>query len=297
MTRTQADWTQDAQYFEYTKAANPLGAGLITKVPLASFPGRLHEPGPSRIVPFDLSSDLQVDGPATSPSLCASYVCIRPDEPVETDANATSEVYYVIRGRGRTRLGDRDLHWDEGDFFALPAGGAASHWAETDAAFYWVHDAPLLRYLGATAGEPRFEPTLYPREQAVAALREIEQDPVAARRSRVSVLLANRAFEHTRTITHVLWTMFGVLPEGAVQLPHRHESVALDYIIDCEPGCYTLIGRDVRLRQAVTAMSFEAAAGLPWDRLPRSSVEDVRGPRPAAAGRPHRERHVLECAG
>jgi gentisate 1,2-dioxygenase len=245
MTQLEAPLTEDAQYFEYTKAANPIGAGLISKVPPASFPGRLNEQGPSRIIPFDLSSELRCDGPATSPSLCASFVRIRPDEQVETHPNATSEVYYVIRGRGRTRIGDRDLHWEDGDFFALPAGSAALHHAETDAAFYWVHDEPLLRYLGARASTPRFEPTLYPREQALAALRKIEQDPEAARRSRVSVLLANRKFEQTRTITHVLWTMFGVLPEGAVQLPHRHESLALDYIIDCEPGCYTLIGRDL----------------------------------------------------
>jgi gentisate 1,2-dioxygenase len=39
--------------------------------------------------------------------------------------------------------------------------------------------------------------------------------------------------------------MVGVLPEGAVQRPHRHQSVALDLITDCEPGCYTLVGRSV----------------------------------------------------
>jgi gentisate 1,2-dioxygenase len=248
MTQVDKDhWTQDAQYFEYTKAANPIGTGLISKVPLAAFSGRLHEHGPSRIIPFDLSSQLHSDGPATSPSLCASFIRIRPDEQVETHPNATSEVYYVIRGRGRSRMGDGDgqLRWEDGDFFALPAGSAAVHEAETDAALYWVHDEPLMRYLGATASTARFEPTLYPREQALAALREVERDPVAARRSRVSVLLANRNFEQTRTITHVLWTMLGVLPEGAVQLPHRHESVALDFIIDCKPGCYTLIGRDL----------------------------------------------------
>lgn len=245
MTQVDVHLTEDARYFEYTKAANPIGAGLISKVPPAAFPGRLHEPGPSRIIPFDLSSQLHADGPATSPSLCASFVCIRPGEAVETHPNATSEVYYVIRGRGWTGLGDRELRWEEGDFFALPAGSAAVHHADADAAFYWVHDEPLLRYLGVTASSPRFAPTLYPRERAVAELRKVEQDPVAARRSRVSVLLANRHFEQTRTITHVLWTMFGVLPEGAVQLPHRHESVALDFIIDCEPGCYTLIGRDL----------------------------------------------------
>jgi gentisate 1,2-dioxygenase len=76
-------------------------------------------------------------------------------------------------------------------------------------------------------------------------LEEVEKDPKAAVRSRVSVLLANEKFDQTLTITQVIWTMFGVLPEGSVQLPHRHESVALDYIIDCRPGCYTLVGQDL----------------------------------------------------
>ena len=36
--------------------------------------------------------------------------------------------------------------------------------------------------------------------------------------------------------------MFGLLPTGQVQRPHRHQSVALDLILDCEPGCHTLLG-------------------------------------------------------
>jgi gentisate 1,2-dioxygenase len=36
--------------------------------------------------------------------------------------------------------------------------------------------------------------------------------------------------------------MVGLLPVGAVQKPHRHQSVALDLILDCRPGCYTLVG-------------------------------------------------------
>ena len=39
--------------------------------------------------------------------------------------------------------------------------------------------------------------------------------------------------------------MLGVLPINAVQLPHRHESVALDLILDCDPGCYTLVGTKI----------------------------------------------------
>jgi gentisate 1,2-dioxygenase len=30
-----------------------------------------------------------------------------------------------------------------------------------------------------------------------------------------------------------------------VQPPHRHQSVALDLILDCRPGCYTLLGESL----------------------------------------------------
>ena len=39
--------------------------------------------------------------------------------------------------------------------------------------------------------------------------------------------------------------MFGLLPKGAIQYPHRHESVALDFVISCKPGCYTMIGTEL----------------------------------------------------
>jgi hypothetical protein len=63
-----ADWTADARYFEYTKAANPIGAGLTPRIPIRQFSSELHRDGPSRVVPLDLSRDLGVaDGPTTSP--------------------------------------------------------------------------------------------------------------------------------------------------------------------------------------------------------------------------------------
>ena len=68
------DWADDARYFEYSKAANPIGSGLTSKVPLADFPRHLHEEGPTRIVPFDLSEQLRCPGPATSPALCPGSV-------------------------------------------------------------------------------------------------------------------------------------------------------------------------------------------------------------------------------
>ncbi len=46
-------------------------------------------------------------------------------------------------------------------------------------------------------------------------------------------------------MTHVIWAMFGRLPVGALQAPHRHQSVALDLVVDAHPGCYTLVGRSL----------------------------------------------------
>jgi gentisate 1,2-dioxygenase len=144
-----------------------------------------------------------------------------------------------------TKVDGAEVRWEQGDFFTLPANSGAEHHAVEDAAFYWVHDEPLLRYLGVRADRPRFRPTLYPRDKAYQELQQVQSDPNAQKKSRVSVLLANRNFPQTRTITHVLWAMFGVLPKQSVQLPHHHESVALDFIINCPEGCYTLIGHEV----------------------------------------------------
>jgi gentisate 1,2-dioxygenase len=239
------DWTSAGEYYEYSKAANPIGAGYISKVPLGDFPASLHQEGPSRVIPFDLSETLGCSGPASSPALCSNFIRILKGESLATNPNATSELFHVIRGRGVTRVGDDEVRWEQGDFFTLPANEGAEHRADEDAAFYWVHDEPLLRYLGVRADQPRFRPTLYPRDQAVKKLEQVEADPKAREKSRVSVLLANKQFPQTRTVTHVLWAMFGVLPKDSVQLPHHHESVALDFIIDCPKDCYTLIGHEI----------------------------------------------------
>ena len=237
--------TQDALFYEYSRAADPIGSGAIPSVPHAEFSATLHEQGPTRVIPLDLSRQLGCPGPATSPSLCANFLHIRPGESIRVQPNASSQLYFVIRGRGQTQFGDTQFPWGTGDFVTLPAGNAAVHQAENDAALYWVHDEPMVRYLGARAESPTFRPTLYRAEESRAELAKAEADPEAQRRSRISVLLANRACDQTLTVTPTLWAMLGVLPVGDVQAPHRHQSVALDLIIDCKPGCYTLIGKDL----------------------------------------------------
>jgi len=234
-----------AEYFEYTRAANPVGSGLIPKVPFGEFPSRLHETGPTGIVPFDLSRELDTPYPATSPALLASYVRILPNECVATAPNASSELYYCLKGRGHTLVRGERLEWKTGDFMTLPALHPAAHHSDEESVFYWVHDEPLFAYLGAKPATARFEPTIFPAERCRAELEKVQVDPEAAKRNRLSILLANRRFPHTRTVSQTLWVMYGILPAGAVQSAHRHQSVALDFILECPKGCYSLIGTEI----------------------------------------------------
>jgi len=233
---------KNAEYYEYASSVNPLAAGLITNVAVGVFPHTLHEEGDTRIIPLDLSDKMKCNYPATSPALLANFIRIRSNEMISTSPNATSEVYYVIRGQGHTEIGNKAIPWNTGDYFVLPANFEATHHAETSTAFYWVHDEPLLSYLGVKSDKPKFEPTLYVAETAAEKLYEVEHIPGASSKSRVSVLLANKAFPQTRTITHVLWAMFGVLPANQVQQPHRHQSAAVDFAVECQDGVYTLMG-------------------------------------------------------
>jgi gentisate 1,2-dioxygenase len=212
-------------------------------MPIAQFSADLYCDQPTGIIPLDLSKDLGITtGDATSPALLANFVRIRAGEQIDTSPNATSQLYYVLYGRGMAAVGGRLVQWEKGDFLTLPAGARTVFYADAETAMYWVHDEPLLRYLGVQATEPRFRPTKFRRADAVAELEHIASRPDAKSKNRVSVLLANAAQEQTLTLTHVLWAMFGVLPPGQEQRPHRHQSVALDLILDAQPGCYTLLG-------------------------------------------------------
>jgi len=236
---------KDVQFFEYTQAANPLSKGTIKQVPYAELLHTLHEQGETRIISFDLSEKLICNSPATSPNLSANFIRIKAGEKIQTVANATSELYYVMRGSGHTKAREIKISWAKGDFFVIPGGANFVHSANTDAALYWVNDEPLLSYLGVVISKEKFSPTLYKSEACQHELQRVADDPASRDRNRVSVILANKNFSQTMTVTHTLWAMFGVLPADSVQAPHRHNSVALDLILDCKPGCYTLISKDI----------------------------------------------------
>lgn len=235
------DWTADAQYFEYTSAADP----RLPPVPFSVFPASEHESGATREIAWDLSGHLGTDWQATAPNLLASFLRLQVGETLKTRAHASSQMFYVIRGAGVTDSPHGQLDWSRGDLFVLPGGSELVHQAAEDAALYAVSDEPLLRFLGADPREERFRPTLYRAAAMQAELRKVNSDPDAAQRNRNGVLLANTAAPRTQTLTHSLWSLFNELPPGVVQKAHRHNSVALDLCIAAAPGTYTLIGEQI----------------------------------------------------
>lgn len=236
---------ENGLYYEYTQAADPVGSGFISAIPYTEFGSELHETGGTRLIPLDISEQLGCEKPATSPALCANFVRILAKETLATNFNATSQIFYVMKGSGHTQFDDINIPWKTGDFVVLPVGKETRHFATTDTTFYLVHDEPLLRYLGVQATIQRFKPTLYTSEDSLRELDKARQEATRVNRNRISVLLANKAMDQTLTVTHTLWAMLGILPKNAVQLPHRHQSVALDLILDCDEGCYTLVGKQI----------------------------------------------------
>jgi gentisate 1,2-dioxygenase len=244
-----SDLNSNALLFDYRQAANPVRPGLTEPIPYRSWSAELHSSGPSRIIPLDLSAELGCPGPATSPGLAAHFVRLLPGEGVKVAANATSALFFALSGSGRCHHGSGAeaacIPWKTGDLFVLPAGDAPLLEADSCSVLYWVHDGPLLDYLGVAPTAARFTATHYASSWLRSELQGLLEAPGSANSNRISLLLANRDLPSTRTVTHVLWAMFGVVPSGSTQAPHRHQSVALDLIIDCQPGVYSLVGTEL----------------------------------------------------
>lgn len=237
---------QDLRIYEYTSAANP----HMRPIPVQAHPASLHEAGPTRVIPFDLSEQLDIDYECTSPNLIASFIRINPNEQIDTSATATSQAFYIIRGAGRTESKEHGkIEWSEGDLFVIPATeDVITHFATQDTAIYWVNDQPLLKYLGVKPNQKKFKVTLFKKERMLAEVERIKHQPGVEHRNRMGILLGNKITEDsTKTLTHTLWSLLNVLPAGDAQRPHRHNSVALDLCVSAAPGegVYTLMGPEL----------------------------------------------------
>jgi gentisate 1,2-dioxygenase len=202
--------------------------------------------GPTRIIPFDLSSEISCDGPATGPTVNAGYLRIKPGEKLETKSYGTSQLLYVIRGQGHIKTSAGAIKWKKGDVIVLPFfDEPLIHFADSDSAMYFIDDSPLLAYLGVKPYQRTVEPTLYPAECISNELFRVDKLPGARHRNRNAIILGSKEIVNTFSASRTLWSAFVTVRPGAVQRPHRHNSIAVDIVVDAKPGCYTLLGKEI----------------------------------------------------
>jgi gentisate 1,2-dioxygenase len=98
---------------------------------------RTLELGPASLVSFDRV--------AVSLAAGAGWTCPR---------STINQIFTVIEGSGRSRVGDREFTWARGDMFAVPSWYEQRHVADSDAVLLRVSDEPLLRMLNWVRVQP-----------------------------------------------------------------------------------------------------------------------------------------------
>ena len=234
-------WQEQVLTWEYGSSANP----DITDIPIQTFPSQLHEEGETRVVELDLSKTIAIPYPATTPNLLANYIRIQKNDKLKSSANSTSEVFFVMRGCGSSETEHGILEWKQGDVFTLPMNKGVMHNANEDTAICWVHDAPMLNYIGAIPSTPCFKPAFYAKEFLDGEIAKIREVGIRENRNRNGIILGNPASEKNRTMTHSMWSLYNLLPKGAIQKPHRHNSAAIDLAVYAKPNIYTMIGKNI----------------------------------------------------
>lgn len=230
---------ESALYYEYTQAANP----HLPAVPCRLYPASLHAESGTGLTVFGCEDILETPYPATSPNVLAHYLHIESGKTETTQALAGAQLFYVIRGEGYTDTPWGRINWKERDVLMLPFSESFSHHAALDSALYWVHDGPLYQYLGAAPLEKRFQPAFYPWEEIQGKLDLYNQQDGALNRNRNAVILGNTDCQKTMSASPTLWATIVSVAPGVVQKPHRHNSVAVDMVVQAEGDVYTLVGK------------------------------------------------------
>jgi gentisate 1,2-dioxygenase len=263
----------EGQILEYTSNANP----PMSEIPIKIFPPELHEHGPSKITPFDLSKELEVNYPATTPNLLANFVRITINQSLPTSVEtATSQVFYIIRGSGHSLTRKGTVYWETGDLFVLPFLGdkltpicqpqsgknqCVLHTCSQEpitngCAIYWVNDSPLLEYLGVRPkennhrtgdSELRFSPSFFNNQEVKSFVNNIQptNPKDGTPKNRRGVLFGNKYTQQTKTLTPSLWTLLNVISPFDTQRPHKHNSVALDLAISANGTVWTSMGPEI----------------------------------------------------
>ena len=227
-------------YFEYSKAA---------KIDMPAIRAQIISGGDNGINQIDLSAQLQTQYPATTPSCLVSFINLNANQSIDCHSNAASHVFVLIAGSVTISSENAEFKLEKWDCVSFPFFDKITIHASSESHLYWVNNEPLLSYLGATPTTRIVKPTLYSKEAIIKMTSLYNSETGAEQRNRNGVLLANEACPITKTLTPTLWCLFNEIGAHNTQLPHRHNSVALDLVLyapdSSNGGLYTLISDEI----------------------------------------------------
>ena len=220
----------------------------LPSVPNAVFadePARaLNASTPTGFIACDASGEMECPFPATSPLLLARYARIRLGETLVDEPQASGVIHYVIEGAGQTSAASEQIEWNAGDVFVVPGGGSITHTAsDSDAVLWVVSNEPHVRFEKLQPPAQESAPTSVVHYRADEIDRQIEQlyhigqDQETAG---TALIFSSDKQQDSRNVLPTLTLAMNSLPGGAMQRPHRHNSVAVSLVIQGE-HCYSLI--------------------------------------------------------
>jgi len=199
---------------------------------------------PTGLIACDIAGELSSAFPATTPLVLARYAKIRAGESLATDFTASGVIAYVMQGSGTTRCDGEEIAWSAGDLLILPGGTPSDHAAGDSNAVLWVvTNEPQLAFENLRAPAPGRAVTRVVHFTGAEIARQIGLLYQVGRNEQIAgsaLIFSAEDQEATRNILPTLTVAMNSLPGGAVQRPHRHNSVAVSLVIKGD-RCFSIV--------------------------------------------------------
>jgi gentisate 1,2-dioxygenase len=233
--------------------ARYFNTGNAFNVQLPSVPNMVFTDEPNKalsestetcLIPCDVSDHMQCGFPATSPLILAYYARICSNEELETEFISSGSIYYVIKGAGKTVLGNETIKWNAGDIFVTPGGISQVHKADGEPVVLWVvTNEPQLAFENLQAPSQGNAPTdlvHYPSDEIDRQIKLIYEVGRGDEIAGSALIFSSTKQEASRNVLPTLTVAMNSLPEGVTQRSHRHNSVAVSLVIKGE-NCFSMI--------------------------------------------------------
>ena len=192
---SEEQFKTNGKIYEYMSASNP----ILPEIPVLVHNKALYNNGPSRIIPFDLSKQLNIPYEATSPNLLASFIKINKNDSYKYKSQSTSNAFYIIHGKGSFLLKNSGcINYEEGDMVVIPTDVDFKNYflsisaQESDTVIYCISDEPLLKYLHVSPLEDNFKPALFKKKDMMNKIEEISHEVGYEHKNRLGILLGNK---------------------------------------------------------------------------------------------------------